>query len=143
MGYLVARAERAFRGELDQLTPRHLLSTPTYTALSVLRSRPGLSSAELARASFVRPQSMHPFVTSLEEAGFVVRQPDAANRRILRIALTPAGEAVLDACDREVADMEGHALAGLSTREIALLADLLRRIARNLERRAAGGMPDA
>src|SRR6476646_10946436 len=97
--YLIARAERAVRAPLDELTLAHRLSTPKYTALSVLERRPGLSSAELARASFVTPQAMHPFVLSLESDGLIQRRPDPDNIRILRITLTRRGLAALRGCE--------------------------------------------
>ena len=132
VGYLLARSERSIRAELDGVTPRHGLSTPAYTALSVLKDRPGLSSAELARASFVTPQAMQPFVTSLQDAALIERRPDPANRRILRITLTQKGEGVLLACDRDVDLLEARALEGLSARDIATLRRALRSMTKNL-----------
>jgi DNA-binding MarR family transcriptional regulator len=133
VGYLIARAERAVRAPLDELTPTHRLSTPKYTALSVLQRRPGLSSAELARASFVTPQAMHPFVLSMESDGLIQRRPDPDNRRILRITLTRRGEAALRSCERDVDALEDRALRGLSVRDVDTLRRLLRTVAHNLE----------
>jgi DNA-binding MarR family transcriptional regulator len=139
VAYLIARAERAVRAPLDGLTPAHGLSTPTYTALSVLERRPGLSSAELARASFVTPQAMHPFVLSLESDGLIKRTPDPDNKRILRITLTPRGAAALRACERDVDALEGRALRGLSRKDVDALRRLLGVVSHNLEHAEPAG----
>jgi DNA-binding MarR family transcriptional regulator len=133
IAYLIARAERAVRAQLDDLTPAHGLSTPKYTALSVLERRPGLSSAELARASFVTPQAMHPFVLSLESDGLIQRHPDSDNKRILRITLTRRGAAALRACERDVDALENRAVHSLSGKDVDTLRRLLGVVAHNLE----------
>jgi DNA-binding MarR family transcriptional regulator len=76
------------------------LSWPTvrvcqYTALTVLERHPDLSSAQLARNSFVTTQSMADMVAALEERGLIERHRDAADRRRLVLALTEDGRALL------------------------------------------------
>ena len=56
--YLVKQVEQATRAHLDALLRPLGLTTNQYTALSVLERRDDLTSAELARRSFVRPQTM-------------------------------------------------------------------------------------
>ncbi|MEV4419291.1 MarR family transcriptional regulator [Patulibacter sp. NPDC049589] len=56
----------------------------------LLREGP-MSSAELATAERVRPQSMAQTVRELEERGFVSRRPDPADGRRAFIDLTPEG----------------------------------------------------
>jgi hypothetical protein len=48
MGYVIGRLDRALRREISALVAPHGLSVAKYTALSVLRDRPGLSNAQLA-----------------------------------------------------------------------------------------------
>ena len=72
--YLVGRADRLLRAELERRLDGHTLTLNEVTALSVLVSRPGLSNAALARRSLVTPQAMHKVVRSLEELGMVERR---------------------------------------------------------------------
>jgi DNA-binding MarR family transcriptional regulator len=112
--YLIKRLELAVRARLDAALSEFSLTTPQYTALSVLRANPGLSSAQLARLSFVTPQSMNEMVNALERRGLVKRTPDPASGRVLRSALTAAGSRLLRSCDAQVDVIEAemfHALA--------------------------------
>jgi DNA-binding MarR family transcriptional regulator len=114
VSYVVARLDRAIRREIEQRTKEHGLTLPQYTALSILRRQAGLSNAQLARRSYVRPQSMNQVIVQLERSGLIEREPDANHRRVLRTSLTAEGKKVLAACDRDVAEMEAVMLADLS-----------------------------
>jgi DNA-binding MarR family transcriptional regulator len=111
--YLVKQVEQAIRAHLDSLFRPLGLTTLQYTALSVLERRDGLTSAELARRSFVRPQTMHEMITALDDRGFIERRRDPTNRRVLLISLTPQGRAMLETYDQQVHGLEQRMLAGL------------------------------
>jgi DNA-binding MarR family transcriptional regulator len=113
VSYVVARLERALRKEIGRLVGPRGLSVAQYTTLSILRSRSGLSNAQLARRLWVTPQSMNEVISALERAGLIERVPDAANRRILRTALTPNGRATLEACDADILAMEQEMLTAV------------------------------
>ncbi len=106
VSYVVARLDRAVRREIDDRVRRHGLTATQYTALSVLARRTGLSNAQLARRSYVTPQSMSQLIAVLERGGLIERTPDPDHRRILRAQLTRKGRRVLAACDAAVDDME-------------------------------------
>ena len=63
--YLIKQVELAVRQALDDVVATADLTTLQYTALTVLERHPGITSAELARNSFVRAQSMAEMVTYL------------------------------------------------------------------------------
>jgi DNA-binding MarR family transcriptional regulator len=130
--YIVKRLESAVRRRLDQICRGMGLSTAQYTALSVLRSRPGISSAQLAQRSFIRPQSANQTVAELERLGYLERTADELNHRILRMNLTDRGRAVLGACDRGVDELEELMFDGISDVEVADLQEVLGRCIRNL-----------
>jgi DNA-binding MarR family transcriptional regulator len=126
VSYVVARLERALRRELGERIQPHGLTVPQYTTLSVLRSRSGLSNAQLARRSYITPQTMSEVIVALEEKGLVERAPDPGHRRILRIKVTPKGRRVMARCDAAVEEMEEQMLAELSGDERDTLIDALR-----------------
>ena len=113
ISYVIARLERALRKEIGRLVGPRGLSVAQYTTLSILRSRSGLSNAQLARRLWVTPQSMNEVISALERAGLIERVPDAGNRRILRTALTTTGRATLDACDADILEMEESMLSAV------------------------------
>jgi DNA-binding MarR family transcriptional regulator len=130
--YAVKRLESAIRGRLDKICRHHGITTAQYTALSVLRSRPGMSSAQLAVRSFIKPQSANQTVAELEGLGCIERSVDDVNLRVLRIRLTDHGHALLAACDEAVDELEALMFQGLRERDVVKLQELLGRCTRNL-----------
>ena len=130
--YIVKQLELAIRAQLDQICKECGVTTAQYTALSVLRVRPGMSSAQLAIRSFITPQSAHQTVTELERLGYIDRQPDEANRRILRNHLTEKGRLLLESCDGAVDQLEARMFEGFRLQEQSELQLLLHRCIRNL-----------
>jgi DNA-binding MarR family transcriptional regulator len=117
--YLVKQLQEALRVRLDEITARHGLTPKQYAALSVLARSPGMSSAALARATFVSPQAAHEMVATLERKGFLRRTVDQADRRRVDVALTRAGATALAACDRLVDQLEAEAFHGMPRAEQA------------------------
>ena len=63
--YLLKQVELAVRFRLDELLRPAGLTVLQYTALTVLERHPNLTSAQLARNSFVTAQTMSDMVTAL------------------------------------------------------------------------------
>ena len=95
--YLIKQVELAVRQALDDVVAVADLTTLQYTALTVLERHPGTTSAELARNSFVRAQTMAEMVTYLLGRGLVARERDEKNRKQYLLTLTSEGQRVLDA----------------------------------------------
>src|SRR5919201_3355208 len=115
ISYLVGRLDRALRRQLDRVLRTQDLTVRQYTTLSVLRARAGLSNAQLARRSLITPQSMNEVLAVLAERGLVRRTPDESHGRVIRTELTPAGIAVMRACDAAVDALEAQMLAELGS----------------------------
>ncbi|MEV6647697.1 MarR family transcriptional regulator [Amycolatopsis sp. NPDC051371] len=112
--YLVKRLELVIRALLDDALRPLGLTTLQYTALTVLEASGALSSAQLARRSFLRPQTMHEMVLALEKRGLIARAPKPDNRRVLLAGLTETGHRLLADCAPAVAEVEDALLADLS-----------------------------
>lgn len=121
MTYLVKQLELAIRADMDLLARDFGLTALQYTALTVLRGHPGMSGAQLARRSFVSPQACSEMIATLERKGLISREPDPANRRVLRVSLTPEGVTLVESCDRWMDELEKRMLAGLDRTEVAAL----------------------
>lgn len=125
--YLVKQAESAIRAHLDTVLRAHTLTTVQYTALTVLEHRADLSSAQLARRSFVKPQTMHELVIGLERQGLIERNPSPDQRHVLLIRLSTDGHKKLAECHADVDQIERRMLEDLSAAEVAMLRALLER----------------
>lgn len=119
--YLIKQVELAVRAHLDDTVSPADLTAVQYTALTVLERHPGITSAQLARNSFVRPQTMAQMVTSLEQLGYIERARDPESQRRLRISLTRRGEQVLHQLRRPVAELESAMVSELDEAQVASL----------------------
>jgi DNA-binding MarR family transcriptional regulator len=87
----VTRLARRLRGEADTgITPSML------SALSTIGRLAPVTLGELAAAERVQPPSATAVVARLEEAGYVRRQADPADRRVVRLSLTREGNRLLE-----------------------------------------------
>ena len=123
--YLVKMLDVAIRAGLEQRLQEFQLTGAQYTVLSLLSTRDNLSSADLSRRFLVTPQSMNEMIMALERKELVSRQEDEDNRRILRVKLTPHGQAVLKRCDRQVDGLEAELFGALDPSELARLRETL------------------
>jgi DNA-binding MarR family transcriptional regulator len=133
--YVVGRVNQGVRRELRKKLLPWDLSVPALTALSVLRTRPGLSSAQLSRRSLITPQSMSEVVATLERRGLVQRAVDPSHGRILRMTLTEAGAALLDQIDPVVAALSDELMADVPSEHRAIVLDGLVACMRTLRER--------
>ena len=126
---LVTRASwRLRRGTAKELEPIGI----TYAQARVLRivaeAPEPLRMADLADQLDVVPRSATSMIDALESAGLVGRQPDASDRRSIRLAVTAAGIALLDRM-RALRVAKGEELFGKLTEvEQQELARMLERV---------------
>ncbi|WP_214623144.1 MarR family winged helix-turn-helix transcriptional regulator [Sphingobium nicotianae] len=96
-----------------------------FRILTTLSSRPGLSSAELARLYDVKPQTMIKQIALLEAKGLIGRRTSPTNRRLLELTLTEEGQACLKLCRTGAQAMERTLLEPLDETEQAHLRAML------------------
>lgn len=131
--YTVKQLELALRPRFLAACAAAGMTGAQYTALTVLDRRPGISSSELARRSFVRAQTMAGIIDPLVSEGFVRRESDPAHGRRILLYLTDAGAAALASLDPQIAVVEDLMLADFNDAERETLASLLRRARRSLD----------
>jgi DNA-binding MarR family transcriptional regulator len=133
VGYLIKQLHHAMRRALDERLRDLGLNTAHYGVLHELNDCDGLSAAELARRSLVRPQAMTPILARLETQGLIERVPHPTHRRILQVRLTPDGRAMFREIERRCAEVEGRFLASLTRVERQALFERLQDCVANIE----------
>lgn len=124
--YLVKQVEMGMRRPFEELIAQHGISTPGYTALNVLQLRPGITSSELARRSFVRAQTMAETIAALSAAGLVRREKDPDHGRQLLLFITDEGAATVAGIADEITRLETRMMGDLPDAEQAELLRALR-----------------
>lgn len=90
--------------------------------LGQIRRRPGIGVSELAEAEQMSRPSMSSHVKRLEAAGWIARAGDDSDGRRCGLAITPAGEAQVDAVRQRRNDWLAARLARLDPDARAALA---------------------
>ena len=106
-------------------SPMHSqLSLTERAVLKLLHEHESLLPSELAAREKVTTQSMSQILSHLDELGYITRQPQATDRRKVRIGLTAAGQATLLHTRQEFDDWLHRALQTSCTpQELACLEE--------------------
>ncbi|MGU3291304.1 MarR family winged helix-turn-helix transcriptional regulator [Williamsia sp. M5A3_1d] len=132
MGYLLKRASTALRVSMETALAPLGLTVTQYSCLELLAQRPGLSTAALARGTFVTRQSMNVLVQTFERDGYVRRPEQPPVGKVLPTELTPKGRRVLEKASAAVRSVEVSMLDGVNAAERAAAFGVLRKIVANL-----------
>ena len=128
VGYRLRRASAAMSADYSDAMQELGVRQVHFGMLSVIAENPGIGQGVLGRALGIQRANMVPLVTVLVERGLVSRDVSVADRRALELRLSPAGEALLEACMARIRVHEDRMLGSFSSEERAQLADLLGRI---------------
>ncbi|WP_037568490.1 MarR family winged helix-turn-helix transcriptional regulator [Phaeacidiphilus oryzae] len=124
VGYRLKQTHAALRGAMDRALRTHALTVPQYSCLEVLAARPGLSNAELARATFVTRQSMNVVLRTLQDDGLLTRPDTVATGRARPATLTDEGRRRLHAAQADVYAIEARMIQAIPDHRLtALLED--------------------
>jgi DNA-binding MarR family transcriptional regulator len=97
LSYLLRQAGAASRLSLERSLADVGVTPPQFVALTMLKAYPGISGAELARLTFLTPQTVGVIVGNLEKAGAIARQKHPTHGRTLQWVLTAKGDTRLAA----------------------------------------------
>jgi DNA-binding MarR family transcriptional regulator len=126
--YLLSRTGKAARGRLATELSGEGLRLRHMAALAALADFGPQVQRDLAGRLCVDPSDMVKVVDDLAESGCVERSRDTADRRRVRVALTPAGRDRLAALTARADAVQDGVLAPLDAQERALLHGLLLRL---------------
>ena len=128
----VFRAAQASRAHLERsVLRRHDLSWAGFSTLFHVWVWGPMETRALAESMGVARPTVSGIADTLERRGLIRREGDDRDRRLCRIAPTPAGERLIEALFPEFNAGESALTAGLDDDERATLARLLRRVVRN------------
>jgi DNA-binding MarR family transcriptional regulator len=116
LGYLVRQANSAVRAAMEKVLADLEVTPPQFAVLTMIVSYPGLSGADLARLTFLTPQTINVIVGNLEKAGAIEKSAHASHGRILQLTATAKGQALLKRCRARVMEVEDR-IGGLVGRD--------------------------
>ena len=139
LGYLLNQVVISMRRQIEQaMTAHDLTAAQWYPLWKLKRDGPG-TAQELARDMDIDAGAMTRLIDRLAAKGLVERLRSVADRRVVMLTLTPAGEAVAAHIPQVLAEVNNAYLRGFSRDEWQLLTQLLRRMLDSGPPRRPGG----
>lgn len=133
LGLLIKRVHMLLHRIIElKVMPLDLTATQ-WRPLLLISKKEINTPAELARFMHVDTGAMTRTLDRLEAKGFLTRQRCLEDRRVVRIALTPSGQDVIEQILPVIADTLNLHLEGFSKDEIQMLFGLLHRLILNGE----------
>jgi MarR family transcriptional regulator for hemolysin len=106
---------------------------PTWAVLRYVARHDDLSQAQLAARIGIEGPTLTRHLDRLCAEGLVMRHRDEHDRRILRVSLTPAGEALFEELRGDAEDLEKRLTAGLTRAQRTALDGAIRSITDAME----------
>ena len=128
LGLHIKSAEQAMMAAKTEALRRFGLTVAQYAAMLSLYYVPEQSSAQLARAAAVTPQTMATVIAKLEQKRLVTRHPSSDHAKVLIASLTPEGEALVLHADEGARRIERCMAEAFSAKERQQLTEMLGRV---------------
>lgn len=125
---LFTQAAKLFREAADDAMSRHGVRVGQHIVLTVLWEHDGLTPGEIAHRLGTSTPTIVNTATRMEEAGLVVRRPDPADARLVRLYLTPRARSVRESVRDARAALERQVTATLTPAELDHLRSSLTKI---------------
>jgi MarR family transcriptional regulator, transcriptional regulator for hemolysin len=137
-GYLVHDVARLLGNKFDQRARRLGLTRAQCKTLGYLVRNEGIHQAGLAELLEIAPITLVRLLDRMEEAGWIERRLDPADRRTRRLYLAARAKPVFSAVRRISDESRKEAFAGLAPEQQETLIDLLLQVHANLAGNLAG-----
>jgi len=125
---LFTQAAKLLREAADEAMGPHGVRVGQHIVLSALWDEDGLTPGEIARRIGVATPTIVNTASRMEEAGLLVRRPDPADARLVRLHLTASGSAAREPVRAARAALERRATARLTATEREALRSALTKI---------------
>jgi MarR family transcriptional regulator for hemolysin len=127
-GFLVHDVARLYGRRFDRNGRRLELTRAQCRTLGYLARNEGINQAGLADLLEIRPMTLVRQIDRMQEAGWIERRPDPADRRARRLFLTDKARPILGRIWDVASETQDQVLAALSPDESEQLIELLRRV---------------
>ncbi len=138
-GFVLHETARLLSKRFDQKARAIGLTRAQCSVLFRLSMQEGMNQARLAELMEMEPISLARLVDRMEQAGWIERRADPADKRARRLYMTAKAKPVYERMIAVGLETRGEALAGISQADRDRIVDLLIRVRRNLSERGDAG----
>ncbi|RQH05019.1 MarR family winged helix-turn-helix transcriptional regulator [Paraburkholderia dinghuensis] len=131
-GHLIARVKSSLSNLINQRTVNEFgVTSQQASVLLMVASGKCVLAAELAREYGIDASAVTRLVDRLEQRGLLERVRSSEDRRAVRLALTPEGQAIAACMPTIFTTVSDKLMNGLSSEETGFLKNMLRRVLAN------------
>ena len=134
---LLGQAAQLIQGEFHRVVREHGFMVSEWRVLATLADGAEMTTGRLAEVSLTKGPTATRLLDRMVARGQVERLPDAADRRITRVRITPEGQRTVSALIALAREHENRVLAPFGLAQAEALKATLRGLIE--QRRAAGG----
>lgn len=124
--YLLSKAYQRAHGTLKRNLEPFGLTPMQHLILAALGLEDGLSAGELGRRLRIDSATVSGTLERMADRGWVDKEPDPDDRRVVRVRMTPKARAAMDQLMEVREQTNGEVMEDLSLEEQVLLKRLLR-----------------
>src|SRR5713226_8815782 len=117
VGILIGEARRGLKQAVLRLARPLRLTPPQFWFLNAARELPGASLGDVARRQRMDPPTASRIAEGLAQRGLLRFEPDPRDRRVMRVALTPAGVRIAQRIAPIASGVRAAVVQGMSARE--------------------------
>ena len=130
----IGETAHALRKAFDRRAVGMGVTRAQWKVLFRVERQPGLRQIELADLLDIEPITLSRIIDRLEEAGFVERVADPADRRAWRLHVTARAQPLIEKLHAVADEMIAEAFAGIDPDQIAVARAVLGRVRENAAR---------
>ncbi|MGB4660561.1 MAG: MarR family transcriptional regulator [Mobilitalea sp.] len=123
---------------IHQLSYQDLAAKKLYPGqpqlLNLINAIEGITQKELSKRNCVKPSTITGMLNKLEANGYVYRTADEADKRIMRVYLTPLGQKHAEEGKKFLASLTEKLFQGFSKEELQVYLRLTEKIRSNIYR---------
>src|SRR5689334_5758396 len=128
IGYLVKRTQRLMHDRIETVFASQGITFQQWVVLMHLRDGLATTTAGLCQELRHDSGAMTRLIDQLAERGYIERQRQAADRRVVDLALTSSGRKMVESLIPLAVDTLNSALEDFTKTDVRQLKDLLRRV---------------
>ena len=123
------RIFKAIQDYSQEVSSSFGITGPQLWALKIVSQHPDLALGELSRKMYLHPSTVTGVIDRLESKGYVVRDRDLADRRVVKVKLTPAGQDLAAKAPNPIQGKMIYGLMKLSENELNVIYESVKRLA--------------
>lgn len=135
LGFLVRRAHKLMSQQAEQVFEGRDLTLSQWIVLKLIDEGSAVTPGEAARMLGHNTGATTRLIDQLESQGLLARKRETGDRRLVSLALTPAGKSMVMAWQGEIVRFFDELLAEFSPAEVETMVSLMGRLVDRLEAR--------